>query len=98
MSWFKSRYTASMEQQIADLKLENTRLREQNDEMTGLILNRLIPGEVVSVGIKPKAVLIDKKELPRAGNWLKTRAALESQDQIITEYEPDKEKSANGSR
>lgn len=101
MSWFTSRYTASLEQQVAELRGDKARLQIQLDALLEIQRD---PAAYFAMGLKQEAekqqTKVEKKETPRPqlGNWLKTRATLESQDQIVREYEPDKEKSANGSR
>jgi hypothetical protein len=92
--WPKSRYTASLEDQVRDLKAEVLRLQQQNNELAQYILNQRS-----AAAVDPPRASKDKKELPlpTVVNWLRARSELETPNSIVTEAEP-KEKSANGTR
>lgn len=100
--WPKSRYTASLEQQVTELKAEKQRLeaeiaqlRTSNQELTQNYTDYIHAnaGRLTAGGDKPKDI-----PLPKVGNWLRTRSTLETPNQIVREVEPEQEKTANGSR
>ena len=93
MKFFTSRYTASLEEQVRELKAEVLRLQLLNTELAQRIL--VAQPAPVQKAVAPQDDK-GKKELPRAGNWLQTKAALEGNWDISEEL-PDKE-TANGSR
>lgn len=100
MNWPKSRYTALLEQQVAELKTE---LAERKQTTLGLYAD--IAELRLQLAARPPVVenktmtASDKKEhpLPKSVNWLRARGSLEGTDMRIEE-QTDKEKSANGSR
>lgn len=99
MNWFKSRYTASLEQRIEELKEELSERKQAildlYDTMAELRLQ--LAGRPATSVDKTKAADKNKPEPPRAVNWLQARGSLESTNHEITEAEP-KETTANGSR
>jgi len=96
MKFFTSRYTASLEQQVAELKAEIVELKAENHALSALLIERQAESPKLKVAAKDKPE--EKKAPMGAVNWLRARSALETQDQVVREAEPDKEKTSNGTR
>lgn len=72
-------------QQAADLKAD---LRFERDQVSQLTVKLVEAAQATTEANGKAAAEKDKKPL-QLGNWLRTRAQLESQDQVVRE--PDKE-------
>lgn len=82
MSWFTSRYTALLEQQVIDLKQEIERLRKLYDDLAKTFLERVQQGEATAILARKKAADADKDEPAKAGNWIRSRDAAEQASDV----------------
>ena len=85
MSLFTSRYTASLEQQVRDLKEQIAHEREQVTRLSRALINMSHGAD------KPQHPDKDKpeKKLPELGNWLRTKARLEDPRFQVSEAEQE---------
>lgn len=81
MSFFTSRYVASLEQQVKDLKEQLAK----KDALVETLINQR------AVQVAPDSGKEEKKEpkLPALGNWLRTRNRLEDPSVRVSEAEQE---------
>lgn len=85
MKFFTSRYTASLEQQVAELKADKAKLEAQVGRLVNARADLIA---MVGQSAKP-AIVKAKQPVPHVGNWLRTRSQLETPDQVVQEIEEE---------
>lgn len=100
MKFFTSRYTQSLEEQVADLKKQlDTERAERRALLDKLMLIERGPnvnaakGKCCAGEVNPRTGRFihevgckeDPKAIPQAGNWLRTRGRLEDRNLIVRE-------------
>lgn len=87
MSWFTSRYTRSLEEQVIYLKAELQRGNEHIERLETALATRPEPS---APAIVPKKRAAGQDEQPKVGNWLRSLNSLErASDTRFERHEPE---------
>lgn len=89
MSWFTSRYTRSLEEQVKDLRTQLEKRDAQIERLETALATRPEPS---APAIVPKKRAAGQDEQPKVGNWLRSLNSLErASDTRFERHEPEPE-------
>lgn len=89
MSWFTSRYTRSLEEQVKDLRAQLEKRDVHIERLETALATRPEPS---TPAIVPKKRAAGENEQPKVGNWLRSLNSLErASDTRFERHEPEPE-------